>query len=110
MLASKASLNQTAAKESRLKVWTLRTELSGFLCLARMVTAIIGGFLYPILNIFLATDSECMISTIKTKDQVLQVRLGNCVAEIAVHMKSLDKTGVLVENIHHLPSHLNVAD
>ena len=87
MLASKARVTPSAAKESELKASTPRTELRGMLYLTRLVMAIIESFPYKVRSIFLATDSECTIAAIETQDQVLQAWCANRVAEIVDHMK-----------------------
>ena len=80
------------------------------LYLTRLITAVIEGLPYHVSSIFLATDSECTITTIETQDRVLQVWFANRVAEITDHMKSWERKQVEVEKIHHWPGLTNVAD
>ena len=80
------------------------------LYITRLVTAVIKGFPYKVLSIFLATDNECTIAAIETQDRVLQAWFANRVAEIVNHMKSWERKKVEVEKIHHWPGLSNVAD
>ena len=100
----------SAAKESKLKASTPRTELRGMLYLTRLITAVIEGFPYGVSSIFLATDSECTIAAIETQDRVLQVWFTNRVAEITDPMKSWERKKVEVKKIHHWPGLSNIAD
>ena len=99
LLARKARVTPSAAKELELKASTPRTELHGMLYLTRLITATIEGFPYKVRNIFLATDSECTIAAIETQDRVLQTWFANRVAKVVDHMKSWERKEVEVKKI-----------
>ena len=69
------------------KVLTPRNELRGLVRLVHLVTEILPGMAKKPTRIFLAGDSESMISAMDCQDKVLDTWFANRVSEIQDHFQ-----------------------
>ena len=110
LLASKARVTPSSDKTGKPQVSTPRTEMRGLLFLARLITGVLPGMVAKPGSIFLASDSQCTISTMECEDKVLGMWFGNGVAEIQDHMADWARQDITVELLHYRPGVDNIAD
>ena len=78
--------------------------------LARLITSIIKGAPYKPTSMFIALDSECIISTLEAQDRVLEMWFSNWVAEVNDHLDSWERQGIKVYQVHLWPGTDNLAN
>ena len=84
--------------------------MRGGVLVARLITAILDGLPDKPAEIFVALDSQCMISALEAKVKILGIWFTNRVSEINDHKDEWTRRSIVVHPVHHWLGEDNVAD